>query len=189
MLAIRSVATLLISVCAGLQLVPQGNAQASHPRAAASRTSSAPASKQETFQFIRGQLLGLSPTGFGSISDASFNTDTCTLKLIYADNAKADVNFANLDANSVFWSVAPIPGSGDSSDKFLRLTMIAVPNQPGEATFFDPGNPTTGTPKNQAILDFSLAKAAQVPDVQERIGGAIRHLISLCGGTSERKSF
>jgi len=172
--------------CAAVQLGTHCYGQTSRPKATLPNSHSASASKQEIFQFIRGQMLGLSPTDYGKVVEVSFDSSSCATRVIYGDNAQAVINFANLDANSIFWSVVPV---NNSSEKFLRLTMIAAPGTSGEDTFFDRNSPTVGSPMNMAIIDFALAKAAQVPDVQDKFARSVKHFITLCGGTAERARF
>jgi hypothetical protein len=176
---------LLVS-CAFLCFALPALSQAPRPRPATNTPATGTATKQQTFQFIRGKLLGIPVPGDSTLEvEASTNGDVCSVWLTFEDKTRGLIQFANLDANSLSWKVF----EDQNRVKFLVLDMIAKPGMPGEVTYFDLKQPNQGSDRNFARFAFSLTGAAAIPDFQPKMTAAVKHLITLCGGTAEQNLF
>ena len=145
--------------------------------------------QQELFDYVRGQLLTLSPGD--SVNDnleVSYNMATSVLSITRPDG-RCDILLGNLDSNSTLWEVFDPSDSYRTREQVLRLTMTSL-NGKKARTCYDKNNKVdTSIPENRARLLFSLQKTNAISGFTDKMGTALTKLITLAGGTPEKDIF
>ena len=147
--------------------------------------------KQQAFNFLRGKLISLSTQdGHNGVSEITLNESNCTSTVFWEDKTYNSIFWANLDANTISWDIYnPNKNETNTFDKLIRITVASKPDYPARQLFEANGQIDNSKPTNRLRLLFSLPRAADVPDFQNKIEKAVKRLITLCGGEPENHLF
>jgi hypothetical protein len=144
---------------------------------------------QEVFGYIRAKLLSLSPEdGFNDNVDVVLDA-TSTVMTTTQPGGHCDQFLSALDTNSLSWDTFDSSDRHNSGEALLRLTITSQAGKAGRACFKKDGRVEEGVSTNRVRLLFALSKAQEIPGFQEKMGKAVRRLITLAGGLPEKKLF
>ena len=144
---------------------------------------------QETVEYIRGALLSLSPDdGINDNLDVGFNPDTKVLAVLQPDG-HCDQFMGSLNANDVVWDVIDPSSTTQQRERLLRLTLVSVSGKKARTCYDKFNHVDPAILDNRARFLFSLSKAEQMPDFQNKMAKALKRLIELSGGTPASNLF
>lgn len=145
--------------------------------------------QQELFDYVRGQLLTLSPSdGVNDNREVTYNMTTSVLSVTRPDG-RCDIFLGQLDSNSSLWEVFDPSDSYRTREQLLRLTLTSL-NGRKARTCYDKNNQVDTTiADNRARLLFSLARTNAISGFTDKMDTAIKKLITLAGGTPEKEIF
>jgi len=153
------------------------------------KTAKPEASQQELADYVRGQLIALSPgDGINDNQEVSFDPATSVLSITQADG-RCDIFLGAIDGNTSLWEVYDPSESYHTRAPLLRLTLTSLTGKKARTCYDSHGQADTSISGNRARLLFSQAKAAEVPDFPATMSKAIKKLIVLAGGNPEKKLF
>lgn len=165
--------------------VPLAGAQQSHHAKKAKPAPTAP----ELAEYIRGSLLSLSPDdGINDNQEVSFDAASQVMTVKQPDG-HCDINFNNLDANTVVWDDFDASDSNDTREQLLRVTIIGLTGKAARTCYDRQNHVVANIPGNRARLLFANYKTSQVPDFAYHMTKALQALIALDGGLAAQKLF
>jgi hypothetical protein len=146
-------------------------------------------SQQELFDYVRGELLALSPSdGINDNQEVAFDPATSVLSITQPDG-RCDIFLGAIDNNSLIWEVFDPSDTYHTRDKVLRVTLTSLSGKKAR-TCYDSHNQVDKTlASNHARLLFSTTKSEAVPNFTASMGKAIKKLVVLAGGTAEKDIF
>jgi hypothetical protein len=143
----------------------------------------------ELVEYVRSALLSLSPTdGYNDNLDVSFDSISKVLT-ITGPGGHCDLFLDALNTNNAVWDEFDASDSITSREKLLRLTLSSVSGRPARTCYDKQNRADMSMLANRARLLFSLARAEEVPNFQEKLGKAFKKLIVLSGGQPEKNFF
>lgn len=164
---------------------PLAAAQAAHHK----KTTKPPPTAPELAEYIRGQLLALSPDdGYNDNQEVSLDAANQVMTVKQPDG-RCEIYFGNLDANTVVWDVFDASDSNDTREKLLRVTIIGLSGKPARTCYDKQNKPVASIPDNRARLLFAQYKASADPDFAYQMTKALQALIALDGGQAKEKLF
>ncbi|HEU5352737.1 MAG TPA: hypothetical protein VFU55_14190 [Terracidiphilus sp.] len=165
--------------------VPFAGAQSAHHK----KTTKPPPTAPELAEYIRGQLLSLSPDdGINDNQEVAFDAANQVMTVKQPDG-RCEVFFNNLDANTIVWDVFDASDSVDTREKLLRVTIVGLSGKPARTCYDKQNQPVTNIPANRARLLFAQYKASADPDFAYPMTTALQALIALDGGEAAKKLF
>lgn len=175
---------LMIVTAFGVFLTSIVQAQTGHKRTG---TTTSTLGRVATFDYIQGKLRSLTPEdGSNDFKSATFDESTCSVRIEHKADWKQSSNFGDLDINNTRWSIFDPNPKGESSRALLvKLTLYTSKGLLLVEESLD-GKVEKYRAEN---LLFSLPKAAEIPNFQNKMSKAVKHLISLCSGQSEIEPF
>jgi hypothetical protein len=145
--------------------------------------------QQELFDYVRGNLLSLSPSdGINDNLEVAFDPATSILSITQPDG-RCDILLNAIDTNSPIWDVFDPSETYHTREEVLRLTLTSVSGKNARTCYDKHNQVDTNVAANRARLLFSYSKASAVPNFSENMGKAIKKLIVLSGGAAEKKLF
>lgn len=143
----------------------------------------------ELVEYIRGALLSLSPNdGVNDNLDVRYDETTKILTLT-GPTGHCDLVISALNPNNTVWDVFDPSDSDRQREKLLRLTMVSVLGKTARTCYDRFDHVDTTLIGNRARFLFSQPKTDDVPDFQGKMTKAIKKLILLSGGASEKDLF
>lgn len=179
----------LTRICtAGLLcILPACSAQTHHGKAPPPPRPEPTAS--ELFDYVRGQLLALSPEdGINDSIEVSWDPST-RMMTVMEPGGHCDQYLNALDTNTAVWDVFDPSDSIQQRDKLLRLTLISVSGKTGRVCYDKQNHVDPGLLGNRVRLLFSLDKAEEIPHFQDKMAKAFKKLVVLSGGAPEQDLF
>jgi hypothetical protein len=183
------------SACSLLTPPPPQSAQPAEPVAkpkgvhAAKKTPKPEASQQELADYVRGELLALSPTdGINDNLEVAFDPATSVLSVTQPDG-RCDIFLGAIDNNSAIWESYDPSDTYHTREKVLRMSLTSLGGQKARTCYDTHNQVDPNIPANRARLLFSSSKANAVPDFSEKMEKAVKKLVVLAGGTAEKKLF
>jgi hypothetical protein len=165
---------------------PVAKAKGTH---AAKKPPKPEASQQELADYLRGELLALSPTdGINDNVEVSFDPATSVLSITQPDG-RCDIFLGAIDNNSAIWESYDPSDTYHTREKILRMTLTSLGGQKARTCYDSHNQVDTSIPANRARLLFSSSKANAVPDFSEKMEKAVKKLVVMAGGTAEKKLF
>jgi hypothetical protein len=145
--------------------------------------------QQELFDYVRGQLLALSPSdGVNDNLEVSYNMTTSVLTITRPDG-RCDIFLGELDSNSMLWEIFDPSDTYHSREQALRLTLTSL-NGKKARTCYDKNNQVDPSlSPNRARLLFSLARTNAISGFTDKMDTSVKKLIALGGGTPEKDIF
>lgn len=143
----------------------------------------------ELVEYIRGQLLSLSPSdGINDNLDVRYDETNKVLTLT-TPAGHCDIFLSGLNPNNAVWDVFDPSDSDRQREKLVRLTMVSVSGKTARICYDKLDHVDTTLIGNRARLLFSEPKADDVPDFHEKMAKAMKKLIVLVGGAPEKDIF
>jgi hypothetical protein len=159
------------------------------PQHTGKRTPKPEASQQELADYVRGQLLALSPQdGINDNLDVAFDPATSVLSVTQPDG-RCDIFLGAIDNNSLLWEVFDPSDTYHQREKVLRVTLTSLSGKKARTCYDGHGQVDTQIARNRARLLFSQSKANATPNFTENMGKALKKLVVLAGGTPEKDIF
>lgn len=141
---------------------------------------------QDLFDYIRGELLALSPSdGINDNQEVTFDPAKSVLSITQPDG-RCDIFLANVDTNSALWEVFDSSDSHQTREKILRLTLTSVSGKPARTCYNTRNQVDASIPGNRARLLFSLDKANAVRNFTASMNKAVQKLVEQCGGAAQK---
>ncbi len=145
--------------------------------------------ESDLVEYIRGQLLSLSPSdGINDNLDVRFDETNKTLT-VTTPAGHCDIFLAGLNPNNAVWDVFDPSDSDRQREKLVRLTMVSVSGRTARTCYDKQDHVDTALIGNRARLLFSEPKADDVPDFHDKMTKAMKMLIVLDGGAPEKDIF
>lgn len=166
-----------------------GLAQTTSSHAKAKAAPKPEPTEPELAEYIRGQLLSLSPAdGIDDNVDVAWNAETKVLTVV-GPGGRCETSLATLNANALVWDVYDPSDTERTREKLLRLTLVSVSGKQARKCFDAQGAENPLMPTNRARFLFSQAHADQIPGFQDKMAKAFKKLIALTGGAAEKDLF
>jgi hypothetical protein len=147
------------------------------------------ASQQELADYVRGEMLALSPAdGINDNVEVSFDPATSVLSVTQPDG-RCDIFLGAIDNNSAIWESYDPSDTYHTRDKILRMTLTSLAGQKARTCYDSHNQVDTSIPANRARLLFSSSKANAVPGFSDKMEKAVKKLVVIAGGTAEKKLF
>jgi hypothetical protein len=147
------------------------------------------ASQQELADYVRGELLALSPNdGINDNQEVSFDPATSVLSITQPDG-RCDIFLGAIDGNTTLWEVYDPSESYHTRSPILRVTLTSLTGKKARTCYDSHNQVDAGISGNRARLLFSQAKASDVPNFTQDMGKALKKLVVLAGGNPEKKLF
>lgn len=173
----------------GQTALPVQDARTFQPAHTGKKTPKPEASQQELFDYVRGQLLALSPNdGLNDNLEVAFDPATSVLSITQPDG-RCDIFLSAIDANSLIWQAVDPSEPYHTRDKLLRVTLTSLSGRKARTCYDSHNQVDTSMAANHARLLFSLSKSSAVPDFSATMGKAIKKLVELAGGSGEKEIF
>jgi len=145
--------------------------------------------QQELFDYVRGQLLALSPSdGTNDNREVTYNMATSVLSITRPDG-RCDIFLGQLDSNSTLWEVFDPSDSYRTREQVLRLTLTSLNGKQARTCYDTHNQVDTSIPGNRVRLLFSLARTNAISGFTDKMDTAIKKLIALAGGMPEKDIF
>jgi hypothetical protein len=178
-----------VCVTAVLLLLPVCRAQSASSTHHAKTPPKPEPTQQELFDYVRGQLLALSPSdGINDNREVTYNMATSVLSITRPDG-RCDIFLGQIDSNSSLWEVFDPSDSYRTREQLLRLTLTSLNGKQARTCYDTHNQVDTNIPGNRARLLFSLAKSNAISGFTDKMDTAIKKLITLAGGTPEKEIF
>jgi len=143
----------------------------------------------ELFEYIRGALLSLSPEDeINDNIEVTFDAATGVLT-VKQPGGHCDDFFGALNANEIVWDDFDPSDSRNTRERLVRVTLVSVSGKTARTCYDKANNVDSTVPNNRVRLMFSYVKADQRPNFQEKMTKAIKKLIELSGGATEKDLF
>lgn len=143
----------------------------------------------ELFEFVRGELLSLSPEdGINDNLEVAFDP-TSKIMTVREPGGHCDQFLNALDSNTAVWDVFDPSDSVQQRDQLLRLTFVSVSGKMARTCYDKQNHIDPSLLGNRVRLLFSLSKAEEIPKFQEKVAKAFKELIVLSGGAPENTLF
>lgn len=140
------------------------------------------AGERELFNYIRGELLALSPKdGINDNVEVAFNSAKSVLSITQPDG-RCDIYLSSIDPNSLVWEVFNPSDMSHTREEILRLTLTPLNGKSARTCFDSHHRVDTNISGSHARLLFSLTKSNAVPNFADDMGKAIKNLIALAPG-------
>jgi hypothetical protein len=173
----------------GQTALPVQDARSFHNPHTGKKSTKPEASQQELFDYVRGQLIALSPSdGLNDNLEVAFDPATSVLSVTQPDG-RCDIFLSAIDSNSVIWQVIDPSEPYHTRDKVLRVTLTSLSGQKARTCYDSHNQVDTSMAGNHARLLFSQSKSSAVPDFTDTMGKAIKKLVVLAGGNGEKQIF
>jgi hypothetical protein len=145
--------------------------------------------QQELFDYVRGNLLALSPSdGINDNLEVTLDPATSILSITQPDG-RCDILLNAIDTNSPIWDVFDPSETYHTREEVLRLTLTSVSGKNARTCYDRHNQVDSSIAANRARLLFSYSRANAVPNFSENMGKAIKKLVVLSGGATEKKLF
>ncbi len=143
----------------------------------------------ELAEYIRGQLLALSPAdGINDNTEAAYNADTRVLT-VTGPSGRCETSLAALNANTLVWDLFDPSDTYRTREKLLRLTLVSVSGKKARVCYDQQGHENPLMPTNRARFLFSESHADETPGFQKKMAKAFQKLIALAGGAPQKDLF
>jgi hypothetical protein len=173
----------------GQTALPVQDARSFHNPHTGKKSTKPEASQQELFDYVRGQLLALSPNdGLNDNLEVAFDPATSVLSVTQPDG-RCDIFLSAIDANSLIWQVVDPSEPYHTRDKVLRITMTSLSGKKARTCYDSHNQVDTNLAQNHARLLFSQTKSSAEPNFTDAMGKAIKKLVVLAGGNGEKEIF
>jgi hypothetical protein len=147
------------------------------------------AAAPELFEYVRSALLLLTPEdGVNDNQEVTMNWTTYVMT-ITQPGGHCDLYMNALNANDVAWDVFDPSDAHESREKLVRLTLVSVSGTRARTCYDKAGRADDSIPSNRIRFLFSYQKADQWPNFQSKLSKALKRLIVLSGGTSNKEVF
>ncbi len=145
--------------------------------------------QQELFDYVRGELLALSPSdGINDNLEVSFDAATSILTITQPDG-RCDIFLGAIDSNSAIWEVFDPSDTYHTREQILRLTLTSLSGKKARVCYDKKNQVDASVPSNRARLLFSLPMSNAVPGFTDKLGKAVKKLVALAGGSPEKDIF
>ena len=145
--------------------------------------------QQELFDYVRGELLALSPSdGINDNVEVKYDLATSVLSITQPDG-HCDIYLGAMDSNSAIWEVFDPSDTYHTREQVLRLTLTSLSGKKARVCYDKDNLVDTSIASNRARLLFSLVMSNAVPKFTDNMGKAVKKLIALAGGTPEKDLF
>ena len=145
--------------------------------------------QQELFDYVRGELLALSPSdGINDNTEVSFYLATSVLTITQPDG-RCDIFLGAMDSNSAIWEVFDPSDTYHTREQVLRLTLTSLSGKKARVCYDRSNQVDTSIASNRARLLFSFTMSNALPKFTDNMGKAVKKLIALAGGTPEKDLF
>jgi len=145
--------------------------------------------ESDLVEYIRGQLLSLSPSdGINDNLEVRYDQTNKVLTVI-TPSGHCDMFITSLDPNNAVWDVFDPSDSDRQREKLVRLTMVSVIGKSARTCYDAQDHVDPTLIGNRARLLFSEPKADDVPDFHDKMTKAMKKLIALTGGAQEKDIF
>jgi hypothetical protein len=152
-------------------------------------TAKAEPTQQELFDYVRGELLALSPSdGINDNLEVAFDPATSVLSITQPDG-RCDIFLGAVDTNSMIWEVFDPSDTYHTRDKVLRVTLTSLSGKKARTCYDSHNQVDKSLAANRARLLFSESKSNAVPNFTASMGKAIKKLAVLAGGSPEKDIF
>ena len=173
----------------GQTALPVQDARTFQPAHTGKKSTKPEASQQELADYLRGQLLALSPNdGLNDNLEVAFDPATSVLSVTQPDG-RCDIFLSAIDANSLIWQVIDPSEPYHTRDKVLRVTLTSLSGKKARTCYDSHNQVDTNLASNHARLLFSESKSSSLPDFTTTLGKALKKLIVLAGGNGEKAIF
>ncbi|HWT64678.1 MAG TPA: hypothetical protein VN151_01085 [Terracidiphilus sp.] len=143
----------------------------------------------ELAEYIRGQLLALSPSdSINDNTEVTYNADTRVLT-VTGPSGRCETSLPALNANALVWDLYDPSDTDRTREKLLRLTFVSVSGKTARTCYDAQGRVNSLMPTNRARFLFSESHADETPDFQKKMAKAFQKLIALTGGTPQKDLF
>ncbi|HXR39253.1 MAG TPA: hypothetical protein VN776_09175 [Terracidiphilus sp.] len=178
-----------ISAAALFLILPVCSAQTAPATHHAKKAPKPEPTQQELFDYVRGELLALSPSdGINDNLEVSFDAATSVLSVTQPDG-RCDIFLGAIDSNSAIWEVFDPSDTYHTREQVLRLTLTSLSGKKARICYDTHNEVDSSIAANRARLLFSVAMSNAVPGFTEKMGKAVKKLIALAGGTPEKDLF
>jgi uncharacterized lipoprotein YajG len=175
-----------LAFAALLMLLPACGAQATHH---AKKPPKPEPTQQELFDYVRGELLALSPNdGINDNQEVAFDVGTSVLSITQPDG-RCDIYLGAIDSNSAIWEVFDPSDTYHTREQVLRLTLTSLSGKKARVCYDSHNQVDTSVASNRARLLFSLPMTNGVTGFTDKMGKAIKKLVALAGGAPEKDLF
>lgn len=145
--------------------------------------------KQELFEFIRGDLLAYTADdGISDNQEVTYDPIENILRVKQPDG-HCDHFLSSLNANTLVWDVVDPSDSVRTREPVLRLTVVSLSGKTARTCFDNWDRVDTSLAPNRSRFLFSYSKAKQASDFQSKLNKAFKKLIALSGGEPEKDIF
>lgn len=173
----------------GQTALPVQDARSFHNPHTGKKSTKPEASQQELFDYVRGELLALSPNdGLNDNLEVAFDPATSVLSVTQPDG-RCDIFLSAIDANSLMWQTVDPSEPYHTRDKVLRITLTSLSGQKARTCYDSHNQVDTSVTTNRARLLFSQSKSSAVPNFTDAMGKALKKLVVLAGGNGEKEIF
>jgi hypothetical protein len=190
-----SAALVLLTACytapaePGQTALPVQDARSFHNPHPGKKSTKPEPSQQELADYLRGQLLALSPNdGLNDNLEVAFDPATSVLSVTQPDG-RCDIFLSAIDSNSLLWQTVDPSEPYHTRDKVLRVTLTSLSGQKARTCYDSHNQVDTNIAANRARLLFSQTKSSAVPNFTDAMGKAIKKLVVLAGGNGEKQIF
>lgn len=143
----------------------------------------------ELVEYIRGALLSLSPAdGINDNVDVSWNSSSKVLT-VTQPSGHCDFFLYALNANQAVWDEFDPSDTYRPREVLLRMTLVSVSGKAGRECYDGQNQFDPTISGNRARFLFSLAKAEETPNFQDKIAKAFQKLVALSGGMPAKDLF
>ncbi|HEY6491564.1 MAG: hypothetical protein WCC26_11260 [Terracidiphilus sp.] len=143
----------------------------------------------ELVEYIRGALLSLSPNdGINDTLEVRYD-ETSKVLTVIGPSGHCDEFINALNPNNVVWDVFDPSDSERQREKLIRMTLVSVIGKTARTCYDSSDHVAADVLGNRARFLFSQSKADDLPDFQAKMAKALKKLIELTGGESEKELF
>lgn len=143
----------------------------------------------DLFTYIRGAMMEYSPDD-GANDNLEVSIDpTATVLTIKQPDGHCDIFLSALDPNTVSWDIFDASDSMQTRAPLARMTVIAVAGKKARTCYDPENNIDPSTPPTRARLLFSWDRIPEGSGFQTKFTKALKKLIKLSGGTTEKDIF
>ena len=175
-----------LAFAALLMLLPACGAQATHH---AKKPPKPEPTQQELFDYVRGELLALSPNdGINDNQEVAFDVGTSVLSITQPDG-RCEISLGAIDASTAIWETFDPSDNLNQRENVLRLTFTSLSGKKARVCYDTHNQVNTSLAGNRARFLFSQRKAGAVAGFTDKMGKAIKKLVALAGGAPEKDLF